>query len=146
MKIINKVLSNFAKANAELHVSNYYELTLLSENKQESIYKLAKMATHATNNDTIELIQLKEWEKDFLICQYPDGETAWFGTIPNGYDLHGLTAKEYIIEQLLNEFEQELEEVYWVKLKTEDYYACCYEEYIFKTNRGIYFFSMQVHD
>ncbi|PES72615.1 hypothetical protein CN327_30520 [Bacillus cereus] len=137
MKITNKILSDFAKVNAGLHVRNYYELTLLSENKQESIYKLAKMATHATNNDTIELIQLKEWEKDFLICQYHDGEASWFGTIPNGYDLHGLTSKEYIIEQLLNEFKQELEEYY---------YACCYEEYIFKTNKDIYFFSMQVHD
>ncbi|MGG0238067.1 hypothetical protein [Bacillus rhizoplanae] len=146
MEMINKILSDFAKVNAGQQVSNYYELILLSENKQEGIYELAKKATHATNNDTIELIQLKEWEKDFLICQYPDGEAAWFGTIPHGYDLNGLTSKEYIIEQLLNEFEQEIEEVYWVKLDTENYYACCYEEYMFKTNRGIYFFSMQVHD
>ncbi len=61
MKILNKTLNDFAKVNTGLHVSNYYELTLLSENKQEGIYELAKMATHATNNDTIELIQLKEW-------------------------------------------------------------------------------------
>ncbi|MGG2016117.1 hypothetical protein [Bacillus sp. S10(2024)] len=110
------------------------------------MYELAKKDTYATNNDTIELIQMKEWKKDFLVCQYSDGETSWFGTIPHGYDLNGLTLKEYIIGQLLNKFEQEIEEVYWVKLETEGYYACCYEEYMFKTTRGISCLSMQVHD
>ena len=146
MEMINKILSDFAKANADQYVSNYYSLILLSENKQEDIYELSKKATYATSHDTIELIQLKEWKKDFLICQYPNGVASWFGRIPHGYDLNGLTSKEYMIEQLLNEFGQEVEEVYWVKLDPGGYYACCYEEYIFKTNKGIYFFSMQVHD
>ncbi|OSX91278.1 hypothetical protein BTJ45_03267 [Bacillus mycoides] len=37
MKITNKILSDFAKVNAGLHVRNYYELTLLSEDKPEGI-------------------------------------------------------------------------------------------------------------
>lgn len=85
-------------------------------------------------------------EKEFLICQYPNGESTWFGKIPYGYDLNGLTPKEFIIEQLLNVFKQEPDEVYWIKLDPGGYYACCYEEYLFKTDKGIYFFSMQVHD
>ncbi len=39
MKIINKVLSDFAKVNAGLHVRNYYELTLLSEDKPEGLWQ-----------------------------------------------------------------------------------------------------------
>lgn len=146
MEMINKILNDFAIVNADEHVANYYELFLLSENKEEDICELIKKDIKATSNDTIELIQLKEWKVDFLSCLYPDSEKLWFGTIPHGYNLNGLTSKEYIIEQLLNEFEQGVEEVYLVKFDTGDYYACCYEEYTFKTNKGIYFFTMQVHD
>ncbi|RPK14833.1 hypothetical protein FH5_00268 [Priestia endophytica] len=34
-----------------------------------------------------------------------------------------MTTKEYIIEQLLKQFGQEIEEVYLVNLYTENYYA-----------------------
>jgi hypothetical protein len=146
MEFINKVLSDFAKVNSDQYVSNDYELILLSEDIQEDIEELAKKTIYITENDTIELIPLKEWRKDFLNCSYPDSEKYWFGTIPHGYDLNGLTTKEYIIEQLLKQLGQEIEEVYLVNLYTENYYACSDEEYIFKTNKGIYFLSMQVHD
>ncbi|PEG03351.1 hypothetical protein [Bacillus cereus] len=146
MNTINKILSDFAAINADEYVSNYYGLSIMSENKKDNIFELAKKATHATSNDTLELIQLKEWKKEFLICQYTNGESSWFGKIPHGYDLNGSTSKEYVIEQLLNLFKQEPEEVYWINLDPGGYYACCYEEYLFKTNKGIYFFSMQVHD
>ncbi|HDR7320403.1 hypothetical protein ABH17_027990 (plasmid) [Bacillus toyonensis] len=146
MNTINKILSDFAEINADEYVRNYYELSIMSENKKDNIFELAKKATYATSNDTLELIHLKEWKKEFLICQYPNGESSWFRKIPYGYDLNGLTSKEYIIERLLNVFKQEPDEVYWIKLDPGGYYACCYEEYLFKTNKGIYFFSMQVHD
>ncbi len=121
-------------------------LVLCQKIKRTIFFVLAKKATYATSNDTLELIRLKEWKKEFLICQYPNGVSSWFGKIPCGYDLNGLTSKEFIIEQLLNVFKQEPDEVYWIKLDQGGYYACCYEEYLFKTNTGIYFFSMQVHD
>ncbi|MGX5518957.1 hypothetical protein [Bacillus cereus] len=146
MNTINKILSDFADINTDEYVRNYYELSIMSENKEDNIFVLAKKATYATSNDTLELIRLKEWKKELLICQYSNGESSWFGKIPCGYDLHGLTPKEFIIEQLLNVFKQEPDEVYWIKLDPGGYYACCYEEYLFKTNTGIYFFSMQVHD
>ncbi|AJG91202.1 hypothetical protein I6G77_28310 (plasmid) [Bacillus tropicus] len=146
MNTINKILSDFADINADEYVSNYYELSIMSENKKDNIFELANKATYATSNDILELIHLKEWKKEFLIYQYPNGESFWFGKIPYGYDLNGLTPKEFIIEQLLNVFKQEPDEVYLIKLDPGGYYACCYEEYLFKTNKGIYFFSMQVHD
>ncbi|SEB23192.1 hypothetical protein SAMN04488146_1623, partial [Bacillus nitratireducens] len=43
-------------------------------------------------------------------------------------------------------FEQGIGAVYWVKLDIGAYYACSYEEYVFVTNKGIYYLSMQVHD
>jgi hypothetical protein len=147
MEKLNKILSDFADINADEYVSNNYELSIMSESTKENIFEIAIKATFATRNDILELIQLKDWKKEFLICQYPNGEFSWFGkVIPHGYDLKGLTSKEYIIEQLLNVFKQEPDEVYWIKLDPGGYYACCYEEYLFKTNKGIYFFSMQVHD
>ncbi|EMY4797594.1 hypothetical protein ACS2CL_20130 [Bacillus cereus group sp. BceL296] len=146
MNTINKILSDFADINADEYVSNYYEVSIMSENKKDNIFELAKKATYATSNDILELIRLKEWKKEFLICQYPNGESSWFGKIPYGYDLNGVTPKEFIIQQLLNVFKQEPDEVYWIKLDPGGYYACCYEEYLFKTDKGIYFFSMQVHD
>jgi hypothetical protein len=84
MEFINKVLSDFAKVNSDQYVSNDYELILLSEDIQEDIEELAKKAIYITENDTIELIPLKEWRKDFLNCLYPDSEKYWFKTIPNG--------------------------------------------------------------
>ena len=112
MYTINKILSDFADINTDEYVSNYYELSIMSENKKDNIFELAKKATYATSNDILELICLKEWKKEFLICQYPNGESTWFGKIPYGYDLNGLTPKEFIIEQLLNVFKQEPDEIY----------------------------------
>lgn len=60
MNTINKILSDFAAINADEYVSNYYGLSIMSENKKDNIFELAKKATHATSNDTLELIQLKE--------------------------------------------------------------------------------------
>ncbi|PDY08143.1 hypothetical protein COM83_33175 [Bacillus cereus] len=146
MEKINRILSDFAKVNEYDGVGNDYRLYLLSENTKEDICELIKKDIKATSDDTIELIQLNEWQQDFLSCEFPDSEEYWFGTIPSGYDLKGLTPKEFIIEQLLNTFEQGIGAVYWVKLDIGAYYACSYEEYIFVTNKGIYYLSMQVHD
>ncbi|MGI8282237.1 hypothetical protein [Bacillus mycoides] len=146
MEKIHRVLSDFSKVNEYDGVGNDYRLYLLSENTQEDICALIKKDIKATSNDTIGLIQLKDWQQDFLSCEFPGSEEYWFGTIPSGYDLKGLTPKEFIIELLLNTFKQGIEAVYWVELDIGGYYACSYEEYVFKTNKGIYYLSMQVHD
>ena len=146
MENINRILSDFAKVNEYDGVGNYYRLYLLSENTQEDICELIKKDIKATSNDTIELIKLKEWQRDFLSCRFPESEEYWFGTIPHGYDLNGLKPKEFIVEQLLTVFEQGIEDVYLVELDLGDYYACSYEDYVFKINKGIYYLSMQVHD
>lgn len=64
MHIINKILSDFADINTDEYVSNYYELSIMSENKKDNIFELAKKATYATSNDILELICLKEWKKN----------------------------------------------------------------------------------
>lgn len=143
MKTIHEILQDFAEVNAFRQVSNYYELVLLSSNKQDDIYKLTK---DFIKEDNVELIQLKDWKEKFLFCEYPDGIEYWLRNVPKGYELNGLTPKQYIMELLLTEFEQELYEVYWVRVDAEGYYACSSEEYIFKTKKGIYFLSLQVHD
>ncbi|WP_243526964.1 hypothetical protein [Bacillus pseudomycoides] len=85
---------------------------------------------------------MKEWKQDFL----RENEEYWIRNIPLGYDLKEVTPKEYIIEQLMNTFKQEIKSVYLVELDIGDYYACSYEDYVFITNKGIYYLSMQVHD
>ncbi len=64
MNTINKILSDFADINTDEYVRNYYELSIMSENKEDNIFVLAKKATYATSNDTLELIRLKEWKKN----------------------------------------------------------------------------------
>ncbi|MBO1628378.1 hypothetical protein [Bacillus arachidis] len=142
MEKIHRILSDFAKVNAYEGVGNDYSLNLLSENTQEDICELIKRYLKTTDNDKIELIKLKEWKQDFL----RENEEYWIRNIPPGYDLKEVTPKEYIIEQLMNTFKQEIKSVYLVELDIGDYYACSYEDYVFITNKGIYYLSMQVHD
>lgn len=42
MNTINKILSDFAAINADEYVSNYYGLSIMSENKKDNIFELAK--------------------------------------------------------------------------------------------------------
>ncbi len=42
MEIMNKILSDFADINADEYVSNYYELSIMSEDKKDNIFELAK--------------------------------------------------------------------------------------------------------
>lgn len=53
MEIMNKILIDFADINADEYVSNYYELSIMSENKKDNIFDLAKKATYATSNDKL---------------------------------------------------------------------------------------------
>ncbi len=42
MNTINKILSDFADINTDEYVRNYYELSIMSENKEDNIFVLAK--------------------------------------------------------------------------------------------------------
>ncbi|WP_252197305.1 hypothetical protein [Bacillus mycoides] len=97
MEKIHRVLSDFSKVNEYDGVGNDYRLYLLSENTQEDICALIKKDIKATSNDTIGLIKFKDWQQDFLSCEFPGSEEYWFGTIPSGYDLKGLIPKEFIV-------------------------------------------------
>lgn len=142
MEDINRFLNNFSKFNSDEYVMNYYEFVILASNKDEDIKNLFEKFPDVYK---VELIKLNKWKEAFL-RQYPSSEIYWFGKFPEGYELNGLTPKQYLIELLLEEFKQEPDEVYLVQVEPNGYYACSSEEYIFKTEKGIYLLSLQVHD
>lgn len=145
MDKINKFLKSFADVNAEYGVSNYYGFCLISNDLSETVFS-AMFKNKLLNKDAqVDLFALSDW-KSQIFKQRHDSEKYWFGVTPTNFQLEGLSPRQFLINLLTEFFFPSNYEIFRIEVDNKGYYACCFEEYIFKSDSKIFLLSFQVHD
>lgn len=148
LKKINTFLEHFAEINSDEYVSNDYELFHLSNDQGADIGRLFKVFYKFSKEDDIKLIKFANWKDELLENKekYWGNNTSWLEKIPPVYATMTTSSKSSLISMLQEEFGEPLQ-VYYVDINGQGgYFACYWLEVIFKTNKGIYLLSFQIHD
>lgn len=145
MQKINDILAVFAKANSKYDSASFYRFSNLSENPNEDIEAAFRNNPNVKPHDLVNITLLQNWREE-LFTKYPDNERSWLHAEIDGYPSKGKAGKDYIIDLILETLGSLPTHVYYVEVDSNGYYACSDEEYIFRTNEGLYLYSMQKHD
>ena len=153
MQEINSFLTAFATLNAGYGVSNDYDFSAIGVCDLNEIKSVTQRHLKLEKHDSIHIFQLENWEEQLfvenaLLPLCPNSENFWFGIVPKNIMLNGLSPKQYFIHLLRRFFNHDEFMAFRLQVETENYYACCWEEYLFynRSNTTLYYLSYQVHD
>ncbi|MGE7217494.1 hypothetical protein ACQKJC_13410 [Priestia koreensis] len=145
MNKINDILKAYAKANSDEYTGNDYLFVKMSDDPDASINTTFRSYVKLKDEEETTLHLLTDWTRDFFDHPSCFLEGWFYDPIPD-HPYHGKEIVQFIISLIIEEIGTQPTEVYSVHVHPDGYYACAFEEYVFKANSGLYLFSMQTHD
>lgn len=145
MNNINNFLSAFEKEMTSLERYVCYDFffdDLINDPEDYSQEALSLYREYKANPSDY-FKTLMNWEKGLL----DDPDDFWLEEIPANFDLRGLSPKEYLIELIIEELQEEPIEVNWSGEFSIEFLCsvCCYDIF-FETTKSVYWLSFGIYD